>query len=69
MTMDGPSRSQLPQVLVTLLRGIVYREQSAERWRDLIGLQSAARDYVRVLGLELIIDEAEGYAFLRQLDV
>ncbi len=69
MTMDGPSRSQLPQVLVNLLRGIVYREQSAERWRDLIGLQSAARDYVRVLGLELIIDEAEGYAFLRQLDV
>lgn len=69
MTMDGPSRSQLPQVLVNLLRGIVYRDQSAERWRDLIGLQSAARDYVRVLGLELIIDEAEGYAFLRQLDV
>lgn len=68
MTMDGPSRSQLPRVLVNLFRGIVYREQSAERWRDLIGLQAAARDYVRMLGLELIIDEAEGYAFLRQLD-
>lgn len=68
MTMDSPSRSQLPRVLVNLFRGIVYREQSAERWRDLIGLQAVARDYVRVLGLELIIDEAEGYAFLRQLD-
>ncbi len=68
MTMDSSSRSQLPRVLVNLFRGIVYREQSAERWRDLIGLQAAARDYVRVLGLELIIDEAEGYAFLRQLD-
>ncbi|MEO8132884.1 MAG: DUF4194 domain-containing protein, partial [Betaproteobacteria bacterium] len=55
-------------MLVNLLRGVVYREQSAERWRDLIGLQAAARDYVRVLGLELIIDDAEGYAFLRQFD-
>lgn len=66
--MDGPSRLQLPKVLVGLFRGVVYREQSAERWRDLVGLQAAARDYVRLLGLELIIDDAEGYAFLRQLD-
>lgn len=66
--MDGPSRSQLPRVLVALLRGVVYREQSAERWRDLVGLQAAVRDQVRLLGLELIIDDTEGYAFLRQLD-
>ena len=65
--MDGPSRSQLPRVLVHLFRGVIYRDQDAARWRDLVGLQAAARDYVRVLGLELVIDEAEGYAFLRQL--
>ena len=68
MPMDATPRSQLPRVLVGLFRGVVYREQSVERWRDLIGLQAAARDYVRTLGLELIIDEAEGYAFLRQID-
>ena len=65
--MDGPSRSQLPRVLVHLFRGVIYRDQDAARWRDLVGLQAAARDYVRVLGLELVIDDAEGYAFLRQL--
>ena len=65
--MDGPSRSQLPRVLVHLFRGVIYRDQDAARWRDLVGLQAAARDYVRVLGLELVIDEGEGYAFLRQL--
>lgn len=55
-------------VVVNLLRGIVYRDQSAEHWHDLVGLQAAVRDYARVLGLELIVDEAEGYAFLRQID-
>jgi hypothetical protein len=71
MTMEGTmgaARSQLPAVLVSLLRGIVYRDQSAEHWRDLLGLQAQVRDYLRVLGLEPIIDEAEGYAFLRQID-
>jgi hypothetical protein len=29
-------------------------------------LQSRAREYVAFLGLEVVIDEAEGYAFLRQ---
>ena len=31
-------------------------------WNDLV---TAVRDYVAVLGLELAVDEAEGYAFLR----
>jgi hypothetical protein len=34
-------------------------------WNGLLNLQAAVRDYVAVLGLELILDEAEGYAFLR----
>ncbi len=29
-------------------------------------VSSRIRDYVRVLGLDVIVDEAEGYAFLRQ---
>ena len=34
-------------------------------WHALLNLQAAVRDYVAVLGLELVLDEAEGYAFLR----
>lgn len=64
--MDAPERSELPAVLVALLRGIVYRDESPNQWRDLVGLQSAARDYLGLLGLELIVDDSEGYAFLRQ---
>ncbi len=34
-------------------------------WARLVTLQARARDYLVVLGLDLIIDEAEGYAFVR----
>jgi hypothetical protein len=56
----------LPGILVALLKGVVYREQAPEVWRDTLGLQSVARDHLKLLGLELVIDEAEGYAHLRQ---
>lgn len=57
---------QLSPVVVALLRGVLYREQSPALWRDLEALQGPARDYLSVLSLDLVIDEAEGYAYLRQ---
>lgn len=56
----------LPALLIQLLKGVVYEEQHARLWPSLLNLQAAVRDYCRVIGLELYIDEAEGYAFLRQ---
>ncbi|MBU0908524.1 MAG: DUF4194 domain-containing protein [Proteobacteria bacterium] len=52
-------------VVVPLLKGVLYQEDSPVLWNALLGLQARVRDYVAVLGLELILDEAEGYAFLR----
>ncbi|EKD37177.1 MAG: hypothetical protein ACD_75C01227G0004 [uncultured bacterium] len=57
--------ADLSAVVVSLLRGVLYQEEKVEVWNGLINLQAAVRDYVAVLGLELILDEAEGYAFLR----
>ncbi|MDQ6952075.1 MAG: DUF4194 domain-containing protein [Mariprofundaceae bacterium] len=34
-------------------------------WQGLLNLQLAVAEYVATLGLDLILDEAEGYAFLR----
>lgn len=51
--------------VVRLMQGVVYRDGPGNVWSSLIGLHTAVRDYVRVLGLELVLDEAEGYAFLR----
>ena len=55
----------LPSVVIPLLRGVLYRESDSALWDTLLELQARVRDYVAVLGLDLMIDEAEGYAFLR----
>lgn len=55
----------LTGLVVPLLKGVIYQETDAGQWQSLLRLQPAVRDYVAVLGLELAVDEAEGYAFLR----
>lgn len=55
----------LPLVAVSLFKGPVHRARKPEVWSTLLGLQAQVRDYVGVLGLQLYVDEAEGYAFLR----
>lgn len=58
------SRLSLP--LIALFKGVVYADQNHQNWQQLLDHQGAIADYVAVLGLELIVDESEGYAFLRQ---
>ena len=55
----------LSSVVIPLLKGVVYQEENQGVWSSLLHLQGGVRDYVAVLGLELILDEGEGYAFLR----
>lgn len=57
---------RLGQVIVTLFQGVLYRENAEPQWQALLDLQARVRDYCAVIGLELILDEAEGYAYLRQ---
>jgi Domain of unknown function (DUF4194) len=52
--------------VVALMKGVVYRDADAPVWQALVDLRSQVRDYVEVMGLELMLDEAEGYAYLRQ---
>ncbi|MCB2168555.1 MAG: DUF4194 domain-containing protein [Deltaproteobacteria bacterium] len=60
-----PSDRNLSEVVVPLLKGVLYMEDNPAQWNALLDLQFRVRDYVAVLGLELMLDEAEGYAFLR----
>lgn len=56
----------LSLVSIALFRGVLYREQSPDTWQHLMNLLPRVSDQARVFGLELTVDEAEGYAFLRQ---
>ena len=67
--MTGPllprAELSLPLAVTSLMKGVVYRDTHEKAWRHLIPLQSRVRDYVATIGLTVVIDEAEGYAFLR----
>ncbi len=63
-TPDIPS--QAGPVLIHLFKGVLYRSQQETLWQTLLDFQAMVRDYTAVIGLELILDESEGYAFLRQ---
>src|SRR5580692_3633158 len=56
----------LSSAIITLMKGVVYRDTHERAWKHLLQLQPRVRDYVEVLGLQVVIDEAEGYAFIRQ---
>lgn len=64
---DHPAgEASLSAPLIALFRGVLYRDDQPAVWQSLLRLEARAREYVAVLGLELILDEAEGHAFLRQ---
>jgi len=53
-------------VIIHLLKGILFRTQQPLLWNDLLELQSQVLDYVKIIGLNLEIDDVEGYAWLTQ---
>ena len=56
----------LSLAVIPLMKGVVYRDGNGGAWQQVQQLQAQVRDYVDVLGLQVVIDEAEGYAYLRQ---
>ncbi len=67
--MTTPSRQRtepdLSLAVTHLMKGVVYRDTHAVAWRHLLQLQPQVRDHVGVMGLTVVVDEAEGYAYLR----
>lgn len=60
------SRYVLPVALIALMKGVVERETFPAVWQALMQCTSRIRDHVAVIGLDLVVDEAEGFAYLRQ---
>jgi hypothetical protein len=63
-TAPAPS-ADLSILLIGLLKGVLYREGDPRLWGALLTLQGRVRDHAAVLNLDLVLDEAEGYAFLK----
>ncbi len=65
---ESPQEPALSTVVIPLLKGVIYQENDPRLWSTLTTLDAKVRDYVSILDLELVLDESEGYAFLRTRD-
>lgn len=71
MSQPSIARSELdlPLVVTSLMKGVVYQDQHEKIWNHLLPLRAQVSDYVETMGLMVVVDEAEGYAFLRSRPV
>lgn len=53
---------------IKLLQGVVYHDDSAA-WDVLLTHQTAIQDYFARIGVEVFVQEADGFAYLRQPDI
>ena len=53
-------------VIIHLLKGPLYKEMNDQLWENLKHKKSAIIDYTSQIGLNLHINEEDGYAFLKQ---
>ncbi|MFM5068844.1 DUF4194 domain-containing protein [Aeromonas veronii] len=63
---EGNNQRDRSAVLIRLLKGPLYLHRQRDLWQVLLREQHTIREYFQQLGLSLLIDEAEGYAFLKQ---
>lgn len=51
--------------IIRLMQGVVYRESDEDTWLTLERSGAGVRDHFAAIGVELVIDDTEGYAYLR----
>ena len=51
--------------VIRLMRGVVYRETDEDTWRTLERVGAGVRDHFATIGVDVVLDDDEGYAFLR----
>ncbi|MCW2276948.1 DUF4194 domain-containing protein [Heliophilum fasciatum] len=54
------------RALVALCKNVVYKETEPRHWEVILSQRHKLEDYVSKLGLTLIVDEMDGYGFLKQ---
>ena len=57
---------QFSRALVALFKNVVFKENDSTVWQTIIEQRYKMEDYVSKIGLTLIIDEMDGYAYLKQ---
>ncbi|WP_153504993.1 DUF4194 domain-containing protein [Cumulibacter manganitolerans] len=51
--------------IIRLMQGVVYRETDEPTWLTLETAGAGVRDHFATIGVDVVVDEDEGYAYLR----
>ena len=51
--------------IIRLMQGVVYRESDEDAWIAIERYSGAIRDHFANIGVEVVFDDVEGYAYLR----
>lgn len=63
--MRSPEEHAVASAIIQLMRGVVYRESDESTWTTLDRNPAGVRDHFAAIGIDVIIDDAEGYAYLQ----
>ena len=53
------------RAIIRLMQGVVYRTVDEDTWLTLERLGAGVRDHFATIGIDVVIDDTEGYAYLR----
>ena len=63
--MRTPDEHAVATAIIALMRGVVYRSEDETAWTALDRHGPAVRDHFAAVGVEVIADDAYGYAYLK----
>lgn len=66
--MRSAAEQAIAVALIDLMRGVVYRESQEETWAVLDRHGGAVRDHFATIGVGVVVDDTEGYAYLRSVE-
>ncbi|HWH28073.1 MAG TPA: DUF4194 domain-containing protein [Mycobacteriales bacterium] len=66
--MRTAEESAIATAIIELMRGVVYREQHEASWATLDRHAGPVRDHFAAIGVEVVVDDTEGYAYLRSAE-
>lgn len=64
--MDVSDDLAFSRALVALFKNVVFKETDSEHWEVVLAQKYKIEDYVSKIGLTLVVDEMDGYGYLKQ---
>jgi len=61
----SPEEHTTASAIVALMQGVVYRESAEDVWATLDRRGAPVRDHFATVGVDVVVDDTEGFAYLR----